>query len=278
MIILAYDGSVYSDWVAKYALSFAAHEADGKLLALHVVDGTVAVSVVEAKFAQLDQDCQRLGVSFSSQLLSLGTSVHRTLRQAVPNDSEALLVCGTRYKPNSRTFLGGSLAAKLLRMHQCPVLAVRVVQPGLLANPHEILLPLAGHADGFNRVWPVFRRFLSDLEIVYLFRALSVNYLHNLHLTPSHSLALHKIGHAHLAQMVESIDQHVEKRFFRLDKRVIISTDWAGDILLHASRLKAQMILVGVSERSLAHRVIHGFGVEKILRGAPCDVGVYRGP
>jgi nucleotide-binding universal stress UspA family protein len=49
-------------------------------------------------------------------------------------------------------------------------------------------------------------------------------------------------------------------------------------VLVEASRLKSQLLLLGASERSLAHRVVHGQVLERILRDAPCDVGIYRGP
>ena len=70
MIILAHDGSVYSDWVAHYALHMAAKEDDRKLLVLNVLDGKVNASVVEAKLAQLADDCQ--------------SSRHRTQLRAAP--------------------------------------------------------------------------------------------------------------------------------------------------------------------------------------------------
>lgn len=278
MIILAHDGSIYGDWVAKYALSFAAQEKDCKLMALHVLDESVSELVVESKFAQLEEDCHAAGIVFSSRLLPLGKSVHRTIRQSIPHDPEALLVCGTRFKPNRRAFLVGSVAEKLLRMHQCPILAMRVVQPGLLGHPRELLMPLAGHLDGFNRVWPILRRFTPHLEKLHLFRALPVHHLRHPHLTPASEQALRRIGYAHLAEISAGLERQIEDRHFSLDRRVVISTDWVNDVLVQASRLKVQLMLVGVSERSLAHRVIHGAGVERILHETPCDVGVYRGP
>jgi nucleotide-binding universal stress UspA family protein len=58
----------------------------------------------------------------------------------------------------------------------------------------------------------------------------------------------------------------------------MISSDWPNAVLIQASRLKVQMILLGVSERNLAHRTFYGVGIERVLRETPCDVGIYRGP
>lgn len=278
MIILAHDGSTYCDWVARYSLRFAADEVDRKLFAIHVLDGKANPDVVEAKFNQYGHDCAEQEVDFSFRLLPLGNSVHRTLRQAIPHDPEALLVCGTRVKPNRRSFLSGSVAEKLLRMHQCPVLALRVVQPGLLGNPHDLLLALAGHAQGVERVWPVFRRLAPHLRSVHLFRAMPVHNLLHAHLAPGHEAAMRQVGYAHLDQFCTVLNERLPDASFRLDRRVMVTSDWSSEVLVHANRLKAQMILLGVSERSLAHRVFHGAKLERVLRETPCDVGVYRGP
>ncbi len=278
MIILAHDGSIYGDWVAQYALGFAAADEDRKLLALHVCDGKVSDLVVETKFAQLAEECRRADLNFNAQLLPFGTSVYRTLRQAIPHDPDALLVCGTRFKPNRKAFLSGSVAEQLLRMHQCPILALRVVQPGLLGNPHALLLPLAGHREGFRRLWPIFRRVLPQLETVHLFRALAVHPLRQPHLTPAREQALYQIGLDYLNGIAASFEEQLHEQSFRLTRRVVIASGWPNEVLVQASRLKVQLLLIGVSERSLAHRVLHGAGVERVLQETPCDVGVYRGP
>jgi nucleotide-binding universal stress UspA family protein len=278
MIILAHDGSIYGDWVVRYGLRFAADEVDRKLLVLHVLDGKVAPDLVEAKFRQLAKDCTEQNVDFVSQLLPLGKSVHRSLRQAIPHDPDSLLICGTRVKPNRRALLTGSVAEKLLRTHQCPVLALRVVQPGLLGNPHELMLALAGHGAGLERVWPVFRRLAPHLRAVHLFRALPVHHFMMAQLTSGREHRLYKIGHAHLDQVCAGLSERLPERTFRLDRRVTITGDWPNEVLVQASRLKTQMVLLGISERSLAHRVFHGAGLERVLRQTSCDVGVYRGP
>jgi nucleotide-binding universal stress UspA family protein len=278
MIILAHDGSVYSDWVAQYALHMAAKEDDRKLLVLNVLDGKVNPDLVEAKLAQLADDCRSRNIEPKYELLPLGSSVHRTLRQAIPHNPAALLVCGTRIKPNRRNYLTGTIAEKLLRMHLCPVLALRVVQPGLLGSPHDLLLPLAGHATGFERVWPVFQRLEPSLHRLHLFRAINVNPLHMTHLTATREQALRKIGSEHLEGIYREILAQRGEHAIIIDRRVTVTSDWPHEVLVQASRLKVQIILLGVSERSLAHRVFHGIGLEQVLRTTPCDVGIYRGP
>ncbi len=278
MIILAHDGSLYGDWVARYALHFAAEESDRKLLVLHVLDGKIAQDMVTAKLAQLEADCQVRGIEMLSELLPLGTSVYRSLRQAIPHAQEALLVCGTRVKAKQRAFLRGSVAEQLLRCHQCPVLALRVVQPGLLGAPQELLLPLAGHQTGFARVWPIFRRLAPKLHRVHLFRSLNIHHLRHAHLSPAREQMLLKVGQSYLTTIAAQLSEQLPEADFSIERRVTIASDWPNAALVQASRLKVQMILLGVSERNLAHRVLHGVALERVLHEACCDVGIYRAP
>ena len=278
MIILAHDGSLYGDWVARYALRFTAGEQDKKLLVLHVQDGQTSREMVTAKFAQLVAEGETLGIDILPQLLPLGTNVYRSLRQAIPHDPAALLICGTRVKPKRQALLSGSVAEQLLRTHQCPVLALRVVQPGLLGTPQELLLPLAGHVGGFARIWPIFRRLAPNLRRVHLFRTFYVHQLRQAHLSPVRERMLLAIGHDYLAKITAEMNDFCDAEKLYIEQLTSISSDWPNAVLVQASRLRAQMILLGVSERSLAHRVLHGVGLEQVLREASCDVGIYRGP
>lgn len=278
MIILAHDGSLYGDWVARYAIRFAASEADRKLLLLHVCDGRVEASLAAARFARLAEICAEAAVTFHQEILPPGASVHRALRQATPHDPQALLVCGTRVKPRRQAFLAGSVAELLLRSHQCPVLALRVVQPGLLGLCHDLLLPLAGHPDGFTRLAPILRRFVPQLRKLYFLRALQLHPLAQSHLSPARQNKLLQDGHCALDRVCAELDEEFGSLSFAIDRRVLVVADPAHQILVEASRLKAQMLLFGASERSLAHRVFHGQALERILLEAPCDVGIYRGP
>jgi nucleotide-binding universal stress UspA family protein len=278
MIILAHDGSLYGDWVARYAIRFAAADADRSLLLLHVLDGRIEPQLAEARFKVLTRQAEEAAVTAHRELLHLGKSVYRTLRQAIPHDPEALLVCGTRVKPRHQAFLAGSVAESLLRSHQCPVLAVRVVQPGLLGLPHDLLLPLAGHGDGPARLWPIFRRLAPQLRRAYFLHVITVPSLAQAHYSPARQAQLRLNGERYLDRFTAELDERIVTPSYNVEQRVLLTSDWAHPVLVEASRLKTQLLLLGASERSLAHRVFRGQALERILRETPCDVGIYRGP
>ncbi len=276
MIHFAYDGSLNGDWVSRYAIRMAAHAREGGLKILHVRDGSLASAILEAKLERIEAECREHGVEPKLELLSEGPGVFGALAAAVPEGREQFLICGTRIRSRGQAYLRGTVAARLLRSRRFNVLAVRVVQPGLLGHPQRLLLPLAGHPRGFRSVWPFFRLFLPQLQSLYLLRILPLGSLRLRYIEPSRERLLRQKGLEYLRRIVEEIERGCDRQAFYLDSRVAVCDDWAGEILLQASQVKARMILLGATERSRMERLLRSDGLERVLRLAPCDLGVYR--
>jgi len=275
MLYLAYDGSLNGDWVARYAIRFAAHGGHALNL-LAVSDDRLQAQELERRIERIDRECRAQGVECYPQQLSLAKSVFFTLHDHIPAGEDSLVICGTRVRSRQRAFLTGTISEKLLRSGRFNVLAIRVVQPGLLGSPREFLLPLAGHSRGFSAIWPFFHLFFPEVDRVYLLRAMQVNALRLPHLSSQRRRALREAGNRYLQGMAEEIGRRSGKAEFRLDSRVRICDDWVREVLLLASDLKVRMLLLGATERSLGHRLLHGDALERVLRGTPCDVGIYR--
>jgi len=153
-----------------------------------------------------------------------------------------------------------------------------VVQPGLLGLPHDLLVPLAGHGDGFARLWPIFRRFAPQIRRAFFLRTIPVSQLRQAHLSPDRLAKLRGVGESYLDGIVGELRIAMGEPTFTVERRIVVTSDWAHQVLVEASRLKTQLLLLGASERSLTHRVVHGQALERVLRETPCDVGIYRGP
>ncbi len=278
MIYLAYDGSLNGDWVARYAIRFAAHDAERTLTLVHIRDESLDEATLERKLEHLQRECRAQGVDLFPHILPLTRSVMHSLLSAIPTGGEDLLVCGTRVRSTRKPFLAGTIAEKLLRHAPFPVLAVRVVQPGLLGAPRDLLLPLAGHPRGLAAVWPFFRLFLPDLENLHLLRGMVVSALHLRHLSREQHQALRDHGVRYLAAVETEIRMRRGAIEFRLDSRIVVCDDWVREILVHASRLKSHLVLLGASQRTRWYQALHGHSLERILRGTPCDVGIYHWP
>jgi nucleotide-binding universal stress UspA family protein len=275
MIILAYDGSLNGDWVSRYAMRFASHVGSA-LSVLHVQDGSVGDDQLHVKLQRMERECRALGVECFSEIYPVDQSVYFTLLRHIPVGPGNIVVCGTRVRSRQRRFLSGTISEKLLRTGHFPVLAMRVVQPGLLGTPRDLLLPLAGHPRGFEAVWPFFRLLLPEVDKVFLLRCMQVNTLRLPHLSAARRSAMRQVAERYLTEVGEEIQHRRRGATFRLDWRVAICDDWVQEVLVHACRLKVRMLLLGATERPLGHRLLHGNALERVLHDTPCDVGVYR--
>jgi len=277
MIYLAYDGSLNGDWVSRYGIRLAVHTAEKKLTLVHIQDGGVSPVQVVDKIGKIEQECTAQGIELSRKILPLKKNVFQSLLNAIPHGSKSFVVCGTRIRSKRQAFLSGTISEKFLKSDKFNVLAVRVVQPGLLANPRKFLIPLSGHPRGFMSAWPFFKLFLPEVYEVYLLRVMNVSSFQLLHLSPHRMQVLRKKGLKYLAGVIQEIKQGCGDADFRLDYRVVVSNDWPREIQVHSSKLKTRMILLGASERTRLSRTVYGNALERVLRGTPCDMGIYRG-
>lgn len=278
MLYLAYDGSLNGDWVARYAfqLALAGNETDLRLL--YVQDGQLPAEQLESKVESLTAQAQLRQLTLGFQTLPRKGSVAQTLLQAIPPSPEHLLLCGTRARPGQRALLAGTTAQRLLEARPCPVLALRVVHPGLLGQPRKLLIPLAGHPRLLQTAFPLLQRLLVQAEEIFLLRVMPLAHYRHRQLSDSHLARLRQPGAAYLEQACRELLAAGLATKARLDWRVVLSNDWVSEILLHCSHFKTQFALLGASERLLTRLSLPGNSLERILHGTPCDVGVYRGP
>ncbi len=154
-ILFATDFSKQSDAALSYALSiarrygstvFAAHVIpDRPLLAsppIEAWEAMAAQAAPEAKESLLLLESQLNGIPHE-MLLRKG-HVWPELSEVIDAKAIDLLVLGTHGRTGASKVLMGSVAEKIFRQAQCPVLTVGpqvAGEPGSIADMHEILLP-----------------------------------------------------------------------------------------------------------------------------------------
>lgn len=278
MLYLAYDGSLNGDWVARYAFQLAQAGDETKLQLLYVEDGQLPANQLAGKIEALTEQARLLNLILQFQKLSLQRSVAKTLLQTIPCAPGHLLLCGTRARPGQRALLAGTTAQRLLEARPCPVLALRVVAPGLLGQPRKFLIPLAGHPRLLQTAYPLLQRLLIPAEEIFLLRVMPLTHYRHRHLSDTHLANLRQPGMSYLDLARRELLASGLAPGARVDWRVVLSDDWVAEILLHCSHFKTQFALLGASERLLNRLSLPGNSLERILRGTPCDLGIYRGP
>ena len=157
------------------------------------------------------------------------------------------------------------------------MLALRVVQPGLLGVPLDFLLPVSGHPRGLRLAIPFLKLFAPDIARVHLLMVKQPALISSRLLPHAVRELLRSSGQTYLQRLERELSDAIEMPPARLDATVVVSDDVAGEIIHHANRTKSRLIVFGASERSLAQRVFNRGPIEQVLRETPCDLAIYRG-
>ncbi len=275
-IYLAYDGSINADWVARYALNMAANGQDLQIILIHILDDIYSPDKITKKIKAIEAESAVREIKMTSRLLPLRKNVFYSLLQAIPAGGESLCVCGARIFSRNKGFLAGTISEKLLRCKQFNAMAIRVVKPGILGSPSELLFPLSGHPRGFQAAMSFFMLLAPEVERLHLLRIMLVSSLWFQYMPANIVQSLKTKGYSYVNGVLKEIRQQLGENKIYLDAKVVLSDDWAKEILIHASKSRAQMILMGASDRNLPSRYFYGNKIEQILRRSPCDVGIYR--
>ncbi len=275
-IYLAYDGSVNGDWVARYALNMTFHADNSRLALIHIKDGSGSRENIKAKIAAVEQEARLMGLKIEPVILPLSGNVTSSLISAVPNNSNSLCVCGMRMASRGKGFLTNTVAGYLLRHRKFDVMAIRVVDPGLLGAPRNLLFPLSGHPRGFLAAMHFFKLMAPEARALFLLRVMTVNAMKFQYMSDSKAKALHQHGAEYINHVLTRVRQELSSSNIHIDGKVIVSDDWMKSILIQAGKLKVQMIIMGASDRNLPSRYFYGSKIEQLLRETPCDVGIYR--
>ena len=275
MLWLAHDGSLNADWLSHYAVRFAERLPARKITALTVKDGSETQARAPRRLEFLAAQCDRAHLHLSVEELALDKDVVHTLLARIPEGSDQYLLCGTRVRRQSRGFLAGTVSEQLLAAQRFNVLALRVVQPGLLGQTHRVLIPVMGHPRGFASGLPFVKLMGADLQSVHVLIVKSEFGWSAARRGGAVALDLNAAS-AYVSQIQAELRLALSHDF-GVDGSVVDGHNAADEIVLGAKQHQCQLIYLGASERSLALRMLAGTPIERILAHAPCDVAIYRG-
>ena len=274
MLVLAYDGSLNGDWVAQYAVRFAASTSTRELRLVHIAEGAPELSLDE-RIARIANESKALGVVLESELAPCrGASVAERLLEIVP--ARATLIAGTRARPRRRKVLSGTVSARLLDAGRFSVIAMRVVNPGVLGQPGRVLLPIAGGPRQAALALPLLRLLGEDLQRLHVLLVREVSGLRFPFMSQAGVEELLAEGRAWVAPVEDHLRAGLAPHRFGLDSSVVVSDDWPKEVLLCAAKHRSRLIALSADERTLSERLGFGNQTEQLLLDAHSDVAVYR--
>jgi len=146
----------------------------------------------------------------------------------------------------------------------------------VLGQPGRVLLPLAGHPRGAAQALPLLRLLGADLSHLHVLFVREVSRLRRLDHPHDTLEALLAEGRAFVERIEAESRAALLPHRCDIDGSVVLSNDAAREILVHAGKIRARLVCLGASERTLSQRLVRGNPIERILRDAPADVAVYR--
>lgn len=275
-IVFAFDGSVHGHWVGRYAVRLARASGTG-LDVVHVDDGTLTAGALEARVAALREVAAGSGVEVSLRQVPRSTpDVARVLDAAVPAGAGRIVVCGLRSRKSRRGLLRGTVSERLLRSAHHDVLAIRVVSPSLLGHARHVLFSLSQNPRSASRAAPFLRLLAPELTRLSLLTILSPRLGPLSKPTAEDLRALRARGVDFLSRVQAELRGALARFEIPVDPQVSVSGDWPSEIIRQAARAKAELVLMGSTERTLASRFVFGNPLERVLRDAVCDVAIFR--
>lgn len=273
-IYFAYDMSLHGDWVSRYAIRLSLRlKKELKLVTVSGPEDKITRDGWTEKTDRIRFESEKSNVGFSAELVHSAKPVADVLRAIVSENPENILVCGTRPHNNRKGIFTGSISEKLSGQDLFSVISFRVVNPGILGNPMDLLLP-------------VLNKFFTDRDIISIARKFTGENkkLHLLHVISMHPFSYRRLTHLEMESKriigKNLIEDLVEK--FRNEKIGIsdyhssVTSSAFREIHVQANRTKSRLILLPFFKQNPVSRLIYGNKMEQILRSVSCDVAICK--
>ena len=278
MIHLAYDASINGDWVAWYAINLARNAPERTLHVTHIETPEIPKESRKEALDRVRRECEAADVHAEIGLHPDKGGVFRSLKRHVPEGPDVYLLCGARARSGRKGFLSGTVSERLLKDRRFGVIALRVLQPGLLGIPHNVLVPVAGSPEGLETGGEILRLLVPEIHHLQLLRVMTVKHLLFRRLGPQHVARLIRKGEAILDRAEEALCAQLGLDEDVVDTQAAVSDDWAQETVIAANQHKSHLICLEAARHLLTRRLGYGNPLEVVLRDAPCDVAIYRGP
>lgn len=273
-VFLAYDGSLNGDWIGRYAVSLAVGTSSRTLNVLHVEDANVSGPPLHQRLERLETLAHRFAVAVQFHILAMHDGVFGGLDAHLPKGPEVLVVCGARASAGRRGVLSGTISEQLLRGGGYNVLAIRVLQPGLLGVPRRVLLPLSTNDDAKDAV-PFLKPMMPALERLDLLRCVELPRRRYANLTEADAADIRHRAQATVDAAEDAVIAGTGLAPETIDCHVRVTDDWAKQTAIEAGRYRTGLILAGLPSLSPAP-LTFAHPMEELMRNAPTDVAAYR--
>ena len=274
-VLFAYDGSINGDWVARYAIHLASNSKQRVLTIVSVIEKEFASEALVEKIDRIQTACHDRGIATDVRLIQ-AVSVAEGVIRALDDPGGTLIVCSVRTRGDARGYLFGTAAFQLMRNAALNTVAFRIVQPGLLGNPHNILLPVAGRPLGISGGVNLLHQLGTSVRHCRVFHALTVSANRYCRLTVCEMKQLRLQGDSLVTAVGRHLAQQLDNPDILVDTSARVSEDWVREVIIDACAYKSDLIIVEAMGSSLRRGFRRNDPIERLLNQTPCDIAIHR--
>ncbi|MBT3980573.1 MAG: universal stress protein [Bacteriovoracaceae bacterium] len=277
MIYLAYDGSLHSDWVARYAMNMATNIGVKELHILYVEDGKMSRSKFDEKLKALVDEVEQRNLEPFVSILPLKGNVSSSIINHLPQNSQCFLIAGARSHGHLKGFLSGSIAEKLLIKNKSfSTIIFRVTRPGLLGVAKNILIPTAKnhlHLQQASSILKGFAPGISELRLLHIKKLFSLFFRN---LSPKRAERFRKKSLQDLEEVSSFMKASLDLGDHQIKTHAQLSNSLSKEVILFANKWHSDLIFMGAPDSYLNRHSFFGNLFEQILRRSNCDVALYH--
>jgi nucleotide-binding universal stress UspA family protein len=263
-ILMMVDGSFAAEAAARYALALAkACGAEVELLFVATDQSDEAMRRAEESLLRLFLQGRVLGLKVRS-VTEIGDPV-RVMRDYVTREGITLAMASAT---------GPEIARRLLREIPCAMLLVRVVHPGRMASPHEILVPVyTGEFEGGGL--EAAASLLADLGGYWQARIVLFQLRQPLMRLFDHR----RVGEETSDQIEHKLHRFMaalSRRGMTAGMRVSSGCHHGPGITAEAAARRHDLIFLGTKGPKSFMRWLRSGTVDYLVRKSPCDLMLFR--
>jgi nucleotide-binding universal stress UspA family protein len=263
-ILMMVDGSFAAEAAARYALALAkACEAELELLFVAGEQSGGAMRRAEESLLRLFRQAHALGLKVRS-VTEIGDPV-RVMRDYVAREEITLAMA---------SITGPEVVRRLLREISCSMLLVRVVHPGRMASPHEILVPVSvGEFEGGGL--DAAADLLADLGGYWQARIV----LFQMKRPLMRLFDRRRLGEETPEQAEHRLHRFIEalsRRGMAAGTRIVWNRRYGPGITAEAAARRHDLIFVGAKGSKSFLQWLRAGIVDHLVRKSPCDLMLFR--
>ena len=272
-ILMAVDGSFNAEAAGRYAIAIAS-ACRAKLYIVSIIPPKMHekdIKGAEESVERIIEEARKHDLDVRP-IIEEGAVVP-VISEIVRREKIELAIAAARSEHVEQRFFVRTVSRELIRLLPCSVIIIRVVNPGKMAYPRDILVPIIGSeydlSENVFLTSRLARYYKAKVIVLHLKRSITTLFKKGMIKDAAE-------GEAENIEETKSFIEHL-KRFKVYPKtRVSYFIKASRAISMEAAAKRHDLIILGATKRSLISQLIRGNPVEEVLRRTPCDLMILK--